>query len=289
MVDKAVIAVAGYGSRFFPIGKSINKCMLPILNRPVVELAVADCLAAGVRQIALITAPGETGRQVRHYFSHDPDLEAHFAGRGWQAKYELLSDLHRGAEFTFLEQPRDDRYGTAVPAMVAGKFVDGDAFLFLAGDDLLLRPDGGSDLADLVAARKHAGTPAALAAATVAGADAHRYGILATRHDEHGNRLLEAIVEKPAHHRDPIAHINISRALLPGDFIDYLDALPCAANGEYQSTDAIEAYARDHDVLVHPVTGQYHDCGNTTGWLAANLAAAQMQDIALPPSAGAAT
>ncbi|MFD8563392.1 sugar phosphate nucleotidyltransferase [Streptosporangium canum] len=280
MVDKAVIAVAGYGSRFFPIGKSVNKCMLPILNRPVVELAVADCIAAGVRQIALVTAPGLLGQQVRHYFSHDPDLEAHFAERGWQSKYEVLDGLHRCAEFTFLEQPRYGRYGTAVPAMIASKFIDGDDFLLLAGDDLLLRPDGGSDLADLVTAQRHAGTAAAIAAGTVAGADASRYGILTTRRDTHGNRLLDAIVEKPERHPDPVAHINISRTLLPGDFVDYLDALECAANGEYQATDAIAAYARDHDVLVHPVAGQYHDCGNTAGWLAANLAAAQIQESA---------
>ncbi|WP_433259365.1 sugar phosphate nucleotidyltransferase (plasmid) [Streptosporangium sp. CA-135522] len=213
-------------------------------------------------------------------------LEAHFTERGWQSKYEVLADLHRGAEFIFLEQPRHGRYGTAVPAMVASKFVDGDDFLFLTGDDLLLRPDGGSDLADLVAARKHANTPAAIAAATVPGADAHRYGILTTRHDAYGNQLLAAIVEKPAHHADPVAHINISRALLSGDFIDYLDALTCAVNGEYQATDAIAAYARDHDVLVHPVAGQYHDCGSTVGWLAANLAAAQAQGTLLPPLSG---
>ncbi|WP_031165849.1 sugar phosphate nucleotidyltransferase [Streptosporangium roseum] len=229
--------------------------------------------------------PGTQGADLSHPL-HDPDLEAHFAERGWQSKYEVLADLHRGAEFTFLEQPRDGRYGTAVPAMVASKFVDGDDFLLLVGDDLLLRPDGGSDLADLVAAREHAGAPAAIAAATVAGADAHRYGILATRHDAHGNQLLAAIVEKPAHHPDPVAHINISRALLPGDFVDYLDALKCAVNGEYQATDAIAAYARDHDVLVHPVTGQYHDCGNTAGWLAANLAAAQARGILLPFASG---
>ncbi|WP_329431180.1 hypothetical protein OG339_47410 (plasmid) [Streptosporangium sp. NBC_01495] len=90
-------------------------------------------------------------------------------------------------------------------------------------------------------------------------------------------------------HPDPVAHINISRALLPGDFTDYLDTLKCATNGEYQSTDAIEDYARDHDVLVHPVTGQYHDCGNSAGWLAANLAAAHIHGIALPAPSGLAS
>ncbi|MEU8333672.1 sugar phosphate nucleotidyltransferase, partial [Micromonospora sp. NPDC048839] len=83
---RAVIAVAGTGSRFFPIGKTINKCMLPILNQPVVAYAVADCIAAGAREIAIVTAPGEIGRQVRHYFTEDHDLKGYFTARGWQDK-----------------------------------------------------------------------------------------------------------------------------------------------------------------------------------------------------------
>lgn len=279
MVSKAVIAVAGYGTRFYPVGKTINKCMLPIVDRPVVSYAVADCIAAGIRKIALVTAPGITGDQVRHYLSHDPDLEAHFTARGQHDKYRPIADLHRAAEFTFLQQPRRGGYGTAVPAMIAAEFIDGDDFLLVAGDDLLLRTDGGSDLADLVAARNHAGTPAAIAAATVPGADAHRYGVLATRLDAHGNRILDAIIEKPSDYQDAIAHINVSRTLLPGEFVTYLDKLDCATNGEYQATDAIAAFARDHDILVRPVTGRYYDCGNPAGWLTANLAAAHARDL----------
>ncbi|WP_406451973.1 sugar phosphate nucleotidyltransferase [Streptomyces sp. NBC_00876] len=273
---KAVVAVAGMGSRFFPVAKTINKCMLPVLNEPVVAYAVADCLAAGADRIAIITAPGETGRQVRHYFTQDLDLKQYFTDRGWQAKYEAIAHLHDQADFTFIEQPRDERYGTALPAMIAGDFIDGDDFLLLAGDDLLLRTDGGSDLADLVAARTAAGTPAAVAAATVPGADAHRYGILSPRTSGQGHQVLDAIVEKPTEYRQPSAYINISRTLLPGDAVPYFDSLKPAANGEYQATDAVAAYARDHDVLIHPVRGQYYDCGNTAGWLAANNAAAQV-------------
>ncbi|MFG2333411.1 sugar phosphate nucleotidyltransferase [Streptomyces sp. NPDC048604] len=279
---KAVVAVAGMGSRFFPVAKTINKCMLPVLNEPVVAYAVADCLAAGAREIALVTADGETGRQVRHYFTHDPDLEQYFAGRGWQAKYEAIAHLHDQADFTFIEQPRDERYGTALPAMLAGDFIDGDDFLLLAGDDLLLRTDGGSDLADLVAARAAAGTPAAMAAASVPGADAHRYGILNPRAGAQGHQVLDALLEKPTEYQEATAYINISRTLLPGDAVPYFLELKPAANGEYQATDAVAAYARDHDVLIHPVRGQYYDCGNTTGWLAANHAAAQARGLAVP-------
>lgn len=278
LVEKAVIAVAGFGSRFFPVAKSINKCMLPVLNRPVVDFAVADCLAAGVERIAFVVAPGEAGRQVRHYFSHDPEIESHFKERGWEQKYEQIADLHRRAEFSFIEQPRNGRYGTALPAMLAGDFVEDDDFFLIAGDDLLFRADGGSDLADLAEARDRAGAAAALGAAVVPGAEAGRYGVLTTRESDAGFPLLDAIVEKPARFTATEAYANISRSLLPAGVLPYFRSLPPAKNGEYQATDAIGEYAKDHDTLIHPVSGRYFDCGNTKGWLAANLAVSEKEN-----------
>jgi UTP--glucose-1-phosphate uridylyltransferase len=270
---RAVIAVAGFGSRFFPIGKTINKCMLPILGRPVVDHAVADCVAAGVTEIALVVGPGETGRQVRHYFTEDRELKDFFERRGWAAKYAPLAGLHEQAAFTFIEQPRDDRYGTAVPVRLAADFIGDDDFLLVTGDDLLLRADGGSDLADLVGARTTAGTPAAIAAATVPGAEAHRYGILHPRRTPAGP-VFDRLLEKPGAYAEPTAFINISRILLPAAVLPYFQGLAPAANGELRATDAVFAFARDHDMLIHAVTGEYHDCGNPAGWLAANNAAA---------------
>lgn len=273
MALKAVIAVAGYGSRFFPIAKTINKCMLPVGNRPIVHLAVEDCIAAGIEEIAIVTAPGDT--QIRHYFTEDRALRDHFHERGWDRKYEPIAHLHELAEFTFLEQPRDGRYGTALPAMVAADWIGNDDFLLMSGDDVLLRADGGSDLADMVRARTEAGTAGAIAAATVPGDQAHRYGVFDSHADE-GLLVLDRLVEKPTDYNGDVAHVNISRAVLPNWYLDYLDELKPAANGEYQSTDAIQALADEYDVLVHPVLGAYHDCGDPAGWLAANNAAARI-------------
>ncbi|MFD6443821.1 sugar phosphate nucleotidyltransferase [Promicromonospora sp. NPDC060204] len=186
-----------------------------------------------------------------------------------------MADLHLRAEFTFIEQPRDGRYGTALPAMLAADFVGEDDFFLIAGDDLLFRADGGSDLADLAEARDRAGVSAALGAAVVPGAEAGRYGVLTTRQSGDGSPLLDAIAEKPAQFTAPEAYANISRSLLPAAVLPYFRSLRPAKNGEYQATDAIGDYAKDHDTLIHPVRGRYFDCGNTNGWLAANLAAFQ--------------
>ncbi|MEU7384200.1 MULTISPECIES: hypothetical protein [unclassified Streptomyces] len=113
----------------------------------------------------------------------------------------------------------------------------------------------------------------------VPGQDAHRYGILQPRTSPRGHQLLDELLEKPTEYRQTTAYINISRTLLPGDAITYFEKLIPAANGEYQATDAILAFARDHDLLIHPVTGRYFDCGNPAGWLAANNVAAHAQGL----------
>lgn len=268
------------GSRFFPISKAVNKCMLPILDQPVVAYAVADCIAAGVHEILIVTGAGETGRQVRHYFSEDSDIREYFVNRGWQSKYESIARLHEQADFSFIEQPRGYRYGTAVPVMLAADFIADDDFLLLAGDDLLLRADGGSDLADLAGARTAAGTSGALAAARVPGDQAYRYGVLHPRETVAGHLVLDRLMEKPDRYEEPTAFINISRALLPASALPYFRELAPADNGEYQATDAIAEFARDNSVLIHPVAGQYHDCGNPAGWLDANNAAASARELA---------
>ncbi|MFI1184294.1 sugar phosphate nucleotidyltransferase [Streptomyces sp. NPDC020799] len=280
---RAVIAVAGMGTRFFPIGKTINKCMLPVLDQPVLAYAVADCVAAGVHEIAIVTAPGEAGRQVRHYFTHDRDLENYFEARGWQDKYEPLAALHTQADFTFIEQPRStERYGTALPVTLSADFIGDQDFLLIAGDDLLLRSDGGSDLADLIAARTTKGTPGAVAAAIVPGNDAHRYGVLTPREARDGYHVLKGLLEKPSGYELPYAYINISRTLLPATALRHFEKLAPAANGEYQATDAIAEWAHDNDLLIHPINGHYYDCGNPAGLLAANNAAAHAQGLTVP-------
>ncbi|MGF1427090.1 sugar phosphate nucleotidyltransferase [Kitasatospora sp. LaBMicrA B282] len=273
----AVIAAAGVGSRLFPVARAITKCMLPVLNRPVLDYALQDCIAAGAERIAIVAPPGEGARQIRHYITDDPELRAYFETRGWQDKYEAPAFPD---DITVIEQPRTSgSYGTALPLIYAADWVGQDDFLLISGDDLLLRRDGGSDLADLVAARSAAGTAGAVAAATVPGADAHRYGLLQPRTAPGGHQLLASLIERPTDYREPTAYVNVSRTLFPAAAIGYFQAVRPAANGELQATDAVAAFAADHDVLLHPLTGQYLDCGNPAGLLTASLAVAELQGL----------
>ncbi|MFE0460419.1 sugar phosphate nucleotidyltransferase [Kitasatospora sp. NPDC058965] len=272
---KAVIAAAGVGSRWFPVGKTTPKCMLPAWNKPLLAYTVADCIAAGAQKIAVVTAPGECTRQVRHYLTEDPELKHYFTARGWQDKYQPIAQPP-AAEFTIIEQPRDNGlYGTALPPLCAADWIADDDFLLVSGDDLLLRLDRGSDLADLAAARRDARTAAAIAVTTRPSDKPLRYGIVEPRAGTGSRLLLDRLRSwAPEDGQRRTAYIDISRSLLPASALPYFAAVQPAANGELRATDAITAFAADHPTLIHPILGAFHDCGTPTGLHAANTAIA---------------
>jgi UTP--glucose-1-phosphate uridylyltransferase len=273
---KAVISTAGFGTRFFPVTKAVNKSLLPILNRPVIDYLVSDLTAAGVQDIAIVTLPGE--RQIRTYFEEVGWIKEYFLSRGWDEKYAPVAEVHAryaGVRFTYIEQPLDGKYGTAIPALLARDFVADDHWFLLTGDDVIRRTDGGSELADLVSARAEADVPAAMAVAEVPLDQVSRYGIIRTR-DHNGHTVMLNAVEKPKPGEVDSNLASVSRFLLGPDFFPYLEALqPDPKTGEYPSITALIDYAQDHPVLVHRIRGTYYDCGQPAGWLQANLAAAE--------------
>jgi UTP--glucose-1-phosphate uridylyltransferase len=275
---KAVLCAGGWGSRFFPVAKTTSKCMLPVLDKPVIHYIVEECSLAGATDIAVVTPPGFLGEQIARYFSHDPAMAEFFRCRGWADRYEPAARLHDLADFTFLGQPMDGRYGTALPPLIAREFVGDDDFFLVNCDDLVLRSDGGSDLADLLTARETGATAAAIGAAVLDGERAAHYGVLRT--DGARPARLVDLQDKPGRlppGRYPVA---VGRALLPSGFMAHLDDVePSPATGEYQVTDAFQSFARAAAVLVHPVQGRYYDCGDVRGWLAANAAAADRRGI----------
>jgi UTP--glucose-1-phosphate uridylyltransferase len=260
---KAVISTAGFGTRMFPITAAVNKSLLPVGNRPVIDYLLTELVNAGINDVAIV-------------------IEDYFHNRGWDEKYGPVAAVRERfgrLRFTWLEQPLDGRYGTAIPPLLAREFVGNSDWLLLTGDDVVLRSDGGSDLADLIAARTLAAVPAAIQVTEVPAENLSRYGIIRTRAhlDDPARMLFDGAVEKPAPGHAPSNLASISRFVLRPDFFDYLDALsPDPRNGEYLSVTALIKYAADNPVLVHPIAGRYHDCGSINGLLGANLDAAEI-------------
>ena len=127
-IKKAIITAAGFGTRFFPVSKSIQKEMLPLLNKPIIDYVVDDCLRAGIEEIIFVV--NDTNDQIRHYYSEDKKIYNHLKFLNKLKKYEKSEGLHTKAKFSYIIQQAEGIYGTAVPVMLSYDHVkDEEAFL----------------------------------------------------------------------------------------------------------------------------------------------------------------
>ena len=135
---KAIIAVAGYGTRRLPIAKAVEKCMLPLLNRPVVDYAVSDCVKAGVTDVYFVVS-GDA-RQLRDYYERQPVLEDYLRTKG---KSDLIDEIRppQGVTFHYISQDLSDgRYGTSIPVWLCRDYVRADEpVLVIMGDQTFYR------------------------------------------------------------------------------------------------------------------------------------------------------
>lgn len=262
-ITKAIIPVAGWGTRRLPITKTIEKCMLPIGNRPLVDYVVQDCLKAGITELIFIV--GEDSTQLEDYYRSNIKLNDYLRRNGKADKLAMVASLE-GVKLHFITQPSYGKYGTAVPVALAADYIDeGESAVVLMGDDFIWNQDGSSEVARLLDA-----TPAGscgLLAARVPQENVGKYGVIEV--DEAGNYVR--IIDQPDPTTAPSNLINISKYVLTKEVIDLAAGLAPAHNGEYQLPDAINQYVlNDGEVRVVAAQGEYLDGGSVEGWLHAN-------------------
>ncbi len=257
-----------------PISAAVQKELLPILDRPVIDYIVEDCLNAGVTRIIFIVKPGsETLR--RYYFGY-PELDQYLNHGGKTAQLSQLRDIRARATYVFIDQPPEAGLGTATAVALAANLLHRDeAFIVSTGDDILWNPGGGSGFAQLVETFQRTGAAGALMALERPDEELHRYGVLAVEKRQ-GQEYLNGLVEKPAEGEAPSNLINISKYILTPALLDYVKAVePNAKSHEAYITDAIDAAAGSNAIAVHRAEGTYLDTGNVAGWLEANFIIAQ--------------
>ena len=268
-----MVLTAGYGSRLFPVTAVVQKSLMPVLNYPVLHYVLADLVAAGVRDIAVVVDHGD--RAIGEYLRGAPSAREELAARGWERKYEPIAAAYAefaDARFTVIEQDvgRGD-YGTAVPAALAADFVRDRSCFYTSGDDLLLAPDRDRNPGDVEALRAAAdGCPAAMQVARVPAQRAARYGMVELKPYEGGWRL-GALAEKSAAARGSYA--NISRYYFTPEAFRTVCSVPTnPETGERMITDALTRLQQVGPVGVAIASGTYYDCGSVDGWLEANVA-----------------
>lgn len=265
-VKKAIIPVAGWGTRMLPITKAIEKCMLPIGTRPVIDFIVQDIIKAGITDIYFVV--GEQSIQIQNYYRSNIQLKDYLVRKGKEDKLPLIAPLE-DVSIHFITQPSNDQYGTSVPVGLANHYIDDDeSALVVMGDQFFLRDDDGSNAADLIALAEEKNVSAGLLGVPVPDEDISNYGII----EKDENNAFVQIVEKPALEDAPSNLNNASFYLFDKEIFELAETLPVnAARGEFEVTDAINAYvAQGKTIVVGEAQGQYLDAGNVDGWLHAN-------------------
>jgi UTP--glucose-1-phosphate uridylyltransferase len=267
-VTTAVIWAGGYGSRMLPVTAGISKVMLPVLDKPVVDYVVSDCVKAGISNFIFITVPGS--HDLQDYFLGNSGLDDHLRKFNKTAKLAELEHIRAQAHYQFIEQPAGN-YGTAVPLQVAAKLLPQDeAFVVSEGDTFFWR-ESGSDIADMVHQFEESGADGAILTLEQPEEVLHKYGVLDV--ETRGSyRYLKRLVEKPAPGTAPSNLANVSRYVLTPKLMKYvMDVKRNERIGEFLMTDAIENAAAENDIVVQTVKGTWLDCGTVESWLKANF------------------
>jgi UTP--glucose-1-phosphate uridylyltransferase len=269
-IKKAIITAAGYGTRFFPVTKAVQKEMLPLLSKPIIDYLVDDCIKAGVEEIIFVV--NENNDQIRQYYSEDQRLLRYLTKMGKMDKYQKISDLHTKAKFTFLTQQESDVYGTAVPVMLAKDHViNEEAFLVLMGDDFFINEDGSSEVARMIEVFTQSKADGMITCIQVPHEEVHKYGIAEFK-EEGGYRYLTSQLEKPQPHEVTSNIVTISKYIFKPSIYKYFsNQKPDERSGEMYLTTTYSAMAQKEKVLLYEPQGKYIDSGDPAIWLNANL------------------
>lgn len=263
-ITKAIIPVAGYGTRRLPITKTIEKCMLPIGNRPIVDYSVEDCIKAGIKDIYFVVSEDST--QVEEYYGRNLRFEEYLEAKGKTAALDLIAPP-KDVNFHYIKQDTNDKYGTAIPVVLASDYIDdAESVVVLMGDDFIYNRDGLSQTKLLIDSLE--GDECGLLAAQVDLKPGGTAGLIVQ--DAEG--YYQEIVDQPTVEDNPPSNlINISKYIINRKIADLAVNLEPAYNGEYQLPEAINQYVEAGGrVKVVPAKGEFLDGGSLEGWLHAN-------------------
>jgi len=271
-VRKAIIPVAGYGTRFLPVTKAMPKEMLPVVDKPVIQYLVEEAVASGITDIIFVTGRGK--RAIEDHFDASYELERTLVERDKRDLLKLVEHLPKLARFVYVRQPMPRGNGDAI--LRAAHLIGPDEpFAVLFGDDLIDAPRPA--LAQVIAVFQKRGAPT-MALARVPRADLSRYGTIAGSRKEGRAWNVERIIEKPkntAAIREPLAVVG-RYVLTPGVLVAlYMAERTLGKDRELGITDGLARYVRDQPVCGVELAGAWYDCGSKIGYLAANIAFAK--------------
>lgn len=268
-IKKAILPVAGLGTRFLPASKSIPKEMVTVVDRPAIEYVVREAVAAGIEQIILVTHSSKAS--IENYFDRNFELETTLEQK---QKFDLLKEikdiLPAHVSVVSVRQPQPLGLGHAV--LCAKSIVGNDDFAVLLPDVLVKDADLTNDLS-LMIQRFNETHASQIMVEAVPDHLVDQYGIVdvASVPNEGQSIVMQGIVEKPAVGSAPSNLSVVGRYILPAEIMQLLEQTPKGAGNEIQLTDAIAMLQQTNTVEAYRMKGQTFDCGSKLGYLKAVL------------------
>jgi len=267
-IRKAVFPVAGFGTRFLPATKAQPKEMLPVVDKPLIQYAVEEAYAAGIRDMIFVT--GRNKRAIEDHYDTAYELESQLEASGKSALLEIARSVAPDdMTCSYVRQPRMLGLGHAV--LCAEHLVGDQPFAVLLADDLMVGPkDGEGVLAQMVRTYNNLGG-SVLAVQEVPLDQVKRYGIVAGESKGDDITKVSAMVEKPSPDKAPSRLAVAGRYILTPGVFDEIRNQPKGAGGEIQLTDGIASLLKKESVYAYAYKGVRYDCGSKEGFLQATV------------------
>jgi UTP--glucose-1-phosphate uridylyltransferase len=262
---KAIICAAGLGTRFLPQTKAMPKEMLPLIDRPVIQVIVEQAVAAGVKDIIIVT--GSTKRAIEDHFDRSDELEAELREKGKHDKADEIKHIAELANFVYVRQKGSPK-GNARPILNARRLIDDDEpfFVFFADDFFRSETPWPQQLKT---AYEETGKTV-ISLINVDKKDADKYG-MASLTDQKSDRLfkLSGLIEKPGAENTPSTFASVGSYLLTPDIWQYLEQEKVGKGGEISLPDSLNELAQNGDVYGYFIDGVWHDTGDQLKYIKA--------------------
>lgn len=262
---KAIITDAGFASRYLPITKTIPKAMLPLGNRPIMQLVVEECVEAGIKDIIIVATP--EGKTIYEDYFHNPveKIEAQLHKQGKDDRFEPVKKAINLANIIVIEQDQSLPYGNGSPVASARRFIDDDeAFIVAYSDDVVFGKSAVKDLID--AQKEHPEAAAIIAGQPVEHEEIKKYASISLDGDK-----LVGLVEKPDPVDAPSDLASYGRYLLTPEVFQHLDPKNIGLDGELWTADAIAKLIPTDRVYVKKTSGTWMTTGDPKNYFLSHL------------------
>jgi UTP--glucose-1-phosphate uridylyltransferase len=264
-IRKAIIPIAGKGTRFLPATKQIPKEILPIINVPMIHYVVKEAVDAGIEQIIFVTSTGKFS--IEDYFDRNIELEGFLEKNGKLKELELIKKIGTMVSVTSVRQKEQLGLGHAV--LMAKDMIGDEPFAVLLGDDLVINGNPATKQLMDVSLANHGA--AVIGVMEVPKEQTNKYGIVKGEVINEKTLRMTGMVEKPKPEDAPTNLATPGRYILTPEIFEILETIPRGAGNEYQLTDAINVLCGRKDVFAYKFEGERFDTGSIPGYLDATI------------------